>query len=144
MCSNTNDIPTIIKWHELNCFVISGTYWEVGVRALVVLVWLEPFSTQPWPKLAFHPEIHFSPCWWSHLLWSSGKWDLLSFSSRLLFCWKCWITPPPQLFLPACFSNAVTSVEALRLPGFVLWGEREANRGSRWAKWRRAGDTQAW
>lgn len=31
----------------LNYFVFPGMYWEVGVQALVVLVWPEPFSTQP-------------------------------------------------------------------------------------------------
>lgn len=51
---------------------------------------------------------------------------------------------PQQLFLPSCFSNAVISLETLieRLPGFLLRGEREADRGSRRGERRGAGE--AW
>lgn len=53
---------------------------------------------------------------------------------------------PQQLFLSACFSNAFISVEipSKHLCGFLLWGERETDRGSRREDRRGAGEFQAW
>lgn len=86
LCVTFKDQWTMGKQNHLNLnnAGFQGMCWEDGAQALVVLAWPEPSCTRPWPKQAFHHELHFSPCSSSRFLWSSGKCGFFFLSQAFL------------------------------------------------------------